>query len=683
MSLTSKRTLLLSTALASAVWGILLWLMPALFLNLERMSGDWAWRLVSESQQERRVILVDINEESLSRVGPWPWSRQILTKLSDQLHNEGVALQVFDIVFPEITPSDDALAKALNKNNAVLSQVFALTPGANVNTGVPQFPMPWKGCPALASPSYGYIANAKSFNEVPVGHISASIDSSGQVREQPAFVCYDGKPYPALFLVALSRALNSSTPFEPDSLNRLNLEAGSVTGPSWWVRGLPLPGYGVALNERGEVRIPWWTPSNQFVSLSASDILEGRVQKGLLNNAWVVVGSTAMGLNDRITSPFDSIDAGLIVHAQLLKAALDGSIPVRPSLHGWLAFVFAVSGCLLLWWFNRSPFSLVSHDEQLDGYEDNRLGRSLGSLIAFAVLLISCLFALKVWALLHFSFWFEVINVSLFIAIFALILGGLESLQANLQRARLFAHLSSYLPKPVAEVLAGQDPNNQVNAAKRKITVMVADIRNFSAYCECRPAEESTALLHSFFSMATEEAERFGGRVESFQGDSVLMVWDADSYYPHDLPPAEKVFKKELIEKNELTDPDKALDAAISLFKRSQSLWIQKVETSESIELLAPLSLGIGVETGVATVGSVGLSRRRSHMVLGRSVMVAARIQQMTAELSHPILVGEGAAATVSCHRLLSKGTFLLEGLNTPCHIYAYPLEECLKQGNL
>jgi len=66
-------------------------------------------------------------------------------------------------------------------------------------------------------------------------------------------------------------------------------------------------------------------------------------------------------------------------------------------------------------------------------------------------------------------------------------------------------------------------------------------------------------------------------------------------------------------------------------------------------------------------------------LVLGRAVMVASRIQEMTGELAHPILVGEGAAARISRHRVRSQGNFLLEGLVTPCHIYAYPLEDCFE----
>ena len=89
---------------------------------------------------------------------------------------------------------------------------------------------------------------------------------------------------------------------------------------------------------------------------------------------------------------------------------------------------------------------------------------------------------------------------------------------------------------------------------------------------------------------------------------------------------------------------------------------------------LEPLSLGIGVETGLAMAGSFGLASRRTHMVMGRTVTVASRLVSMTAELSHPILVGEGLAGQVGGVDLESMGTFLLDGMRVPHHVSAYPL---------
>jgi CHASE2 domain-containing sensor protein len=62
----------------------------------------------------------------LRQLGPWPWSRIRLADLSNKLAEQGTALQIFDIVFPEATDNDGIFLASLEKNNAILSQVFAL-----------------------------------------------------------------------------------------------------------------------------------------------------------------------------------------------------------------------------------------------------------------------------------------------------------------------------------------------------------------------------------------------------------------------------------------------------------------------------------------------------------------------------------------------------------------------------
>jgi adenylate cyclase len=75
-------------------------------------------------------------------------------------------------------------------------------------------------------------------------------------------------------------------------------------------------------------------------------------------------------------------------------------------------------------------------------------------------------------------------------------------------------------------------------------------------------------------------------------------------------------------------------------------------------------------------VGSFGLASRRTHMVMGRTVTIASRLVEMTADLAHPILVGEGLAAQLAGEGLESMGTFLLDGLRVPHHVYAFRVSQ-------
>lgn len=617
---------------AALVAGALLWLISTLLAPtldaLEERSGDWAWRVTASTVREARIILVDIDEASLQQLGPWPWPRQRLADLSDKLAAEGASLQVFDIIFPGAANGDRQLIASLKKNNAVLAQTFAFDANNQASSGQPAAPLGWAACPANLPVAQGYIANDAAFGGLPVGHIAPHIEEDGNLRRQPALVCHQGKVYPALFVAALAHALGGSVaPMQ--AVNR-------PLGPLWQ---LPIPGLhgaGLPLDARGLVRVPWSLRPDAFISISAADVLAGRIPQHLLQNAWVVVGSTSLGLNDRTATPFGGNSAGFMFHAQMLRGALDGTIPVQPRYSAaWGALVAALGTLLLasLLRVRRKPVFVLG----------------LAGLTLAAVLLL-----VKSWLLTSHGLWFEWVWPALYLLLFALSLGLFEYARDRLERDRIYKHLASYLPRPVAAALMLQDPSDAIDVQRRTITVLFADIRNFPVYCETRPPEEVAAVLHAYFSMVTRLVELHGGMVESFQGNAMLAVWSNES---------------------DRDNPRQALAAAVEILRESRQTLPQPAPDD-----MYPLVLGIGLETGLATVGSFGLARRRTHLAIGHPVNMAVVLQEMTIDLAHPILLGEGIAGSLGNQLLVSQGVFLLEGLKTPSHIYAYPLRDSVDQ---
>jgi adenylate cyclase len=91
---------------------------------------------------------------------------------------------------------------------------------------------------------------------------------------------------------------------------------------------------------------------------------------------------------------------------------------------------------------------------------------------------------------------------------------------------------------------------------------------------------------------------------------------------------------------------------------------------------LEPMALGIGIEQGPVLIGSIGPAHRRTHALLGETVSVVLRIQEMTAELAQPVLIGECAARQLRDESLQSQGSYLLSGLKTPHVLFAPSLGE-------
>lgn len=613
----------LGLLLTLLVWGALQWIAPTWLSRIDERSADLAWRLTAEHKDERRLIVVDIDEKSLRDIGPWPWPRATQAQLIEKLAQAGVSQQIHDVVFADARPDDQNLAAAVRQHQPVLSQVFALQQGGDVSGGQLAGALPWPGCPTPFGAASGYLANAPEVvtQAKHVGHITPRIAADGSVRHVPAVICFQGKSYPALSLAAILAGAQ-----ETDFALR---RGTSWLDADWRLESAALAQGHIPLDANGDLRVSWRMHPDSLISVSASDILTGRVPKGLLDQAWVLVGSTAFGLHDAVATPFSGADAGLHVHAQIITALIDGRTPYQPRITPWLQALAALLGLVLLWALRhwRLPAHLIP----------------VWALGAAALLWLP-----HAWALTSQSLWFGWASPALFIMLSGLVLGILEHAQSRIDRDRLYAHLSSYLPEPVAAALALQSPSNAIKATEQQVTVLFADIRNFSAYVEARPPEEAAAVLHTFFSVATKVVESHGGVIESFQGDAVLAVWSGESG----------------------NHASHALQAAIGLQESLQNCLPDPAPAG-----LEPLALGVGVETGRALVGSFGPASRRTHLVLGRTVTVASRLVDMTAELAHPILVGEGTVAQVGGGaKLVSMGTFLLEGMRVPHHVYAYPL---------
>ena len=630
----ASATALAALLVAAAVLLLAQLLGGAALHSFEQRSGDLAWRLGADRGDERRVVIVDIDERSLRELGPWPWPRAQQAQLIDQLAAAGARLQVLDIVFPEARDGDAALASAIARHRPVLAQIFGLEQGGDVSAGQPAGALAWASCPSPFGNAQGAMGNASALLApgLAVGHITPRISSDGVLRHQPAVICYQGRAYPALGLAALLQATGETS---------LTLERGDTwLGPAWRLVGPGMPAGAVPLDVRGDLRLSWARQPRSYVAVPAADVLANRVPAGLLAGAWVVVGGSAFGLNDTIATPHGGASAGVLAHAELLAALIDGEVPATPRAALALQ-AFAALLCA----------GLLTLGLRL-------LGRSTAGIIGLplaALVLAGGLFFFHALMLLQASLWVGWLQPAIFVVAFATAHAALEHLRSRRDRDRLYSHLASYLPAPVAASLALQPPSDVIRASTMQVSVLMADIRNFSAYCEARPATETVAVLHAFFSAAARIVEEEGGVVEAFQGDAVVAVWNTEPARPQ---------------------PDhamRALRAADRLMNAAQGLLPDPAPPG-----LQPLALGIGLESGPAMVGSFGLARRRTHMVIGRTVTVASRLAEMTADLSHPILVGEGMAAQLGDGdqrgAMSSLGTFMLDGLRTPHHVYAPPV---------
>jgi adenylate cyclase len=608
---------LLLTALLVALFG------PRLQQWDER-SAQLAWSLADKQAVERRIVIIDIDEKSIQAVGPWPWPRARQAELLERLDAAGVSLKLLDILHEgQGDPRGDARLAAALVSGAptVQAQLFSLDPQTPIHSGRLAGALPFGSvCPQASTAAWGYLGSDLPTLSLHAGHITPLVDPDGTVRQVPALICHTGQTYATLSIAGLLAA-SGATP----ALRRED----SLLAPAWWLEIGPAR---VPLDATGQLRVSYQMPRSGFLSISAADILAGRVPAELTQGTWALIGATAFGARDVVPTPQGRAVSGVEVHAQLLSALLDGRSPYVPQgapLWPWLAG--ALASLLLLAALRLAPRAphLV--------------------LPAAALLLLSALAVTHTLLLLEAHLWLGWTTPALFVLLAATLLGAAEYARSRLERELLYRNLASYLPEPVARQVALREPDAQVHASRREATVLHADLRNFSAWCEGRPPEETAMVLHLFFTTASQIVEAHGGVVEQMVGDSLLAVWNGSA---------------------------PAADHSVRALEAAEALWRACLPQLPQIEThhLSPLDIGIGVETGSVLVGSFGPAARRTHTVLGEAVTIATRLQALTGELAYPILIGPTAAARTRDGRLLRLGDFLLAGLTRPRTIHALPV---------
>ena len=591
-------------------------------------SRSWSW--ADSTNQERRIVVIDIDEKSVQALGTWPWPRERVAQLLQALDQQGVGLKIVDILFDGPQAQDPALAQALQSGApSVIAQLFALHPQHNVQTGRLTGALSTMGatgpgsCPPGTPIAHGYMAPTASLLSAGqgVGHITPVVDPDGTIRRVPALICHQGQTYPALVVSALAAATGAQPQWRPQS------------GLSGAAQTLQVGSFQLPTDAQGQLLVSYQTPRSGFIALSASDVLAGRVPAQLLQGAWALIGSTAMGAGDAVPTPQGGAVGGIEVHAQLLAAALDERTPYVPQWASYWPWASGAVSALLLLWALRLPRP--------------------GAAVTVPAVALAC--ALAVWGV-HTTMLLAHHQVLawgtplLFIALLASSLLVAEMLRVRFERERLYQNLASYLPEGAARKVALSGPTAQVIAQRQEATVMFVDLRNFSAYCEGRSPEESATVLHLFYTTVDRIVGQHGGVVEQMVGDAIMAVWNGSSPCPN--------------------HAQKAVGAAEEIWREGVAQ-LPKVASRQT----PPLDLGLGIETGDIMIGSFGPAQRRVHSVLGETVTIASRLEKLTAELAYPILLGPEVVRQAQPPKAQALGDFLLDGLTQSRKIHSLPVQ--------
>lgn len=195
---------------------------------------------------------------------------------------------------------------------------------------------------------------------------------------------------------------------------------------------------------------------------------------------------------------------------------------------------------------------------------------------------------------------------------------------------------TSYLGQRTGQrVLDGQITRGDIETLEAAI--LFSDIRGWTALNATRPATETLAIANRYFEVISEAVDGFDGEILKFMGDGVLALFPGDA------------------------GRTEACRSAVSA--ASKALLLAR-------ETALPVPFGIGIHYGEVLYGNVGAHSRIDFTVLGQSVNTAARIEALTAQSGHSVLVSDVVAESAAID-MEHVGTELLKGLSAPMAVYA------------
>ncbi|WP_409522767.1 CHASE2 domain-containing protein [Nitrincola sp. MINF-07-Sa-05] len=566
---------------------------PPLLQTFELRLVDQMLVFRGEQPVDPDIVIVDIDERSLHQLGQWPWSRDLVAELLDQLTLSGIGMIGLDVVFAEPDRSsprrilaalgmevgnapdfDEQLIQTIVNTPTVSGYVFAMEPDG-LPPGLSPEPPPMiveyrKPPDSLLMKPYRTILSIQQHQEPTLfsGYINTLPDIDGTIRHLPLVMEYEQMIYPALALEMARLALGKA---------RIMI---SYDGPL--VEGISLDDYHLSTDMHGRLRINFRGAARHYPYLSAVDLLEGRVPDSALEGKMALIGTSAAGLLDLRSTPLDSVYPGVEVHATVLDNLLNGDFLVTPAWATGADIVLLVVLAALMWGFLILP------------------GSAAGSLLSLILLIGVALFH-------YYLIVFQglVLNLLLPLAMIAalFLLGSvLNFVLEQRQKEKIIRRFERKVSHDVVEQLLRSDALI-LEGTEQEVTVFFSDIRGFTALSEkIGSAKALILLLNRYMTPMTGIITAHKGTVDKFIGDAIMAYWNAP------LPDQKHA--------------DQALQAAIE-----QIMALEELNQAFQSEGLPCLQIGIGLNTGLAVVGEMGSADRSDYTCIGDEVNLASRTE--------------------------------------------------------
>ncbi len=596
---------------------------PSIFSQFENKINDMMFLARGKRPADKNIIIIDIDEKSLKELGQWPWSRNIISKILKNLTNDGVGMIGLDVVFAEPDNSspkkillklglkskraedyDKILAQTIKETPTIAGYVFNLK-----NDGIKPTRSPRTNAIIIEKnrPKVSPIIKAyRAILNIPIiqnsayssGYFNTIPDDDGVIRSIPMLISYDGNLYPSLSLEMIRNALHKK-------IIRVNYENGIVKTISIGKLKIPTDMY-------GRMIINYMGAKKSYRYISAIDIYNNSINKSLVQNKFALIGTSAAGLLDLRSTPFDAAYPGVEVHANAIDNIINQNFISTPqwTIGANILSLLLLSSIILILLFLPNIFmSLV-----------------LFILLDLAVLYLHYYYMFSKGIILNLLFPLICINILYFLG--TMINFFYEKKQKNLIKDKFSKKVSADV---VEELLKNSD---KLLVQEKEITIFFSDIRGFTNISEqIGSAKKLITLLNDYMTPMVEIITNHKGTVDKFIGDSIMAYWNAPI--------------------NIKLHADAALEASIE-----QIIKLEELNKTLAREKRPNIDIGIGLNSGKCIVGEMGSIGRSDYTCIGDAVNLASRIEGLCKIYGAKIIVSKFSK------ELLSKKHYLFRELD-------------------
>lgn len=583
---------------------------PKLPDSIDNRLRDYMFNVRGEIKPKTdSVVIVDIDEKSIKNLGQWPWPRDIISQILQNLTQNGVAIMGLDIVFAEEDRSSPhKIFKKLNiqKDNIPNFDLeFAKTIASTPTILGYQFEMIEKPYVSKDSPiiqtifieknkklGEDYLLQAKGTilnipllqeNAYSSGFFNNTPDDSGIIRSVPLIISYDDQIYPSLALESLRVALG---------INRVFINYGENG-----VENIQLGDYKIPTDRNGRLLVNFRGNEKSFKYISAFDIYNNTIKKEELENKIVLVGTSAAALMDLRATPFEAIFPGVEIHANVIDNILAQDYLYNSvEMYSINLLIIFVLTFFVVFFTKKipiwvTPISLVG--------------------ILFLVLYGIYYFLFHKGMVLNIFFPFITIVIS---SIVSVLIGYFYELE---KKEAIKSKFATKVSKDVMEQLINNSDTNQLQSRNETITVFFSDIRGFTSISESiNDPILLVKYLNKYMTPMSEIITKNKGTIDKYIGDAIMAYWNAP-----------------------FTIEDHADKAVICAIEQIEKL---KLLNKELLELNQPkIEIGIGITTGIATVGEIGSLGRSDYTVLGDTINTGSRIESLCKYYGANIIISE------------------------------------------